>query len=68
MALTVHAGLALVTLAEEVDWPAILRGSRVERHVIRSLSPRAVLIEPEAVDRLVAWLQKNGYMPRVVAA
>jgi hypothetical protein len=66
MAFTVHHGLALATVAEDTDWPAILRAGSLAQHVIHEISPRAVLIEPEAVDRLVTWLQKNGQLPKVV--
>ncbi len=64
--MAVGSGLALVTVAEDTAWPAILRAGSLAKHVIREISPRAVLIEPEAVDRLVAWLQKNGQLPKVV--
>lgn len=66
MAITVHSHLALVTLAEDVSWQEILRGSGVARHVVRVLSPQAVVLEPEAVDELVRWLRRGGYLPKVV--
>ena len=66
MAVTVHNHLALVTLGEEVSWEEILRGSGVARHVVRALSPRAVILEPEAVEPLVTWLRRSGYLPKVV--
>jgi hypothetical protein len=66
MAITVHDHLALVTLAEDVSWEEILRGSGIARHVVRALSPRAVILEPEAVDTLLTWLRRSGYLPKVV--
>ena len=67
MALTLHDKLALVTLAEEVEWDEILKGSTLARHVVKAISPRAVIVEPAAVEPLIAWLKKRGFMPKVVA-
>jgi hypothetical protein len=66
MAVTVHDHLALVVLAEDVSWEEILRGSGIARHVVRMLSPRAVVLEPQSVDALLTWLRRNGYLPKVV--
>lgn len=66
MAIMVHTHLALVTLAEEVSWEEILRGSGVARHVVRVLSPQAVILEPAGVDDLVRWLRRSGYLPKVM--
>ncbi len=65
MALTLHDGLALVTLAEDVPWETILKGSKIARHVVKVVSPQAIVLEPEAVDPLVTWLRRNGYLPKV---
>jgi hypothetical protein len=66
MAVTVHDHLALVTLAEDVSWEEILRGSGVARHVVRALSSRAIVVEPAAVEALLNWLRRSGYLPKVV--
>lgn len=67
MASTLHNNLALVTLAEDVVWDEILKGSKLARHVLKTISPRAIVIEPVAVEPLIAWLKKHGYLPKVVA-
>lgn len=65
MAITVHDHLALVTLAEDVAWEEILRGSGMARQVVCVLSPQAVLVEPAAVEDLLRWLRRSGYLPKV---
>lgn len=67
MAVKLHSHLALVLLAEEVSWEQIRRGSGIAEQVLKELSPRAAIVEPEAVDALVRWLQRNGFMPQVVS-
>jgi hypothetical protein len=67
MALTLHDKLALVTLGEEVFWDEVLKGSPLAKHVVKTISPRAIVVEPAAVDALVVWLKKRGYLPKVVA-
>ena len=66
MPLTLHDHLALVTLTEEVAWDEILRGSGVAEQVVRILSPQAVVLEPGAVEPLLRWLRRHGYLPKVM--
>ncbi len=66
MSLTIHDKLALITVSEDALWEEILRGSGLTRHIVKELSSRAVIVEPQAVDPLVSWLKKAGYMPKVV--
>ena len=66
MSLTVHDKLALVTVADDVRWEEIAGRSEVGRHVLCELSPRAVVVEPAAVPALIAWLERAGYLPKVI--
>ncbi len=67
MALTLHLKLALLTVAEDAAWEDLLRQARLKRHIVRVLSPRAVLLEASAVEPLLKVLLKNGHLPRVVS-
>lgn len=64
--LTLHDKLALLTVAQDALWEELLQQSRLERHLVKVISPRAVLIEPSAVEPLLKTLRKNGHLPRVV--
>jgi len=66
MPLIIHDKLALITVAEDALWQEVLRGSGLTRHIVKALSPRAVIVEPQAVDPLVTWLRRAGYLPKVV--
>jgi hypothetical protein len=66
MSFTIHDKLALVVVAEDAAWEEILRGCDLARHVVKMLSPRAIVIEPQAVDPLVSWLRRHGYLPKVI--
>jgi hypothetical protein len=36
--------------------------------IVRRLSPRAVIVDPETADGLVQRMQRKGYTPRVMGA
>lgn len=65
--LTLHDKLALLTVAEDAAWQELLAQSRLERHLVKVISPRAVLLEAQAVEPLLKTLRKNGLLPRVVS-
>jgi len=66
MSLTLHDKLALITVAADVSWEDILQRSRLQRHLVKPISSRAALLEPNAVEPLLTWLRKNGHLPKVV--
>lgn len=66
MPLTLHDKLALLTVAEDAAWEELLRQSRLQRHLVQVISPRAVLLEAQAVEPLLKTLLKNGHLPRVL--
>ncbi len=67
MPLTLHDKLTLITVAEDALWEELLQQSRLQSRLIKIISPRAVLLEPVAVEPLLKTLRKNGYLPRVIS-
>ena len=67
MSLTLHDKLALLTVAQDAMWEELLAQSRLQTHLVKVLSPRAVLLEASAVEPLLKTLRKNGHLPRVVS-
>lgn len=65
MALTLHDKLALLTVSEDAAWEDLLRQSKLQRHLVHVISPRAVLLEAQAVEPLLKALRKNGFLPKV---
>ena len=64
--LTLHDKLALLTVTQDAAWEELLIQSRLQKHLVKVISPRAVLLEPVAVEPLLKTLKKNGLLPRVV--
>ena len=67
MSLTLHDKLALLTVTEDALWEELLAQSRLQMHLIKVISPRAILLEAEAVEPMLKSLRKNGHLPRVVS-
>ena len=65
--LTLHDKLALLCVTEDALWEELLAQSRLERHLVKVISPRAILVEPQAVEPLLKTLRKNGHLPRVLS-
>ena len=66
MPFTLHDKLALLTVSEDALWEELLQQSRLQAHLVKIISSRAVLLEPVAVEPLLKTLRKNGHLPRVV--
>ncbi len=66
MSLTLHDKLALLTVAEDALWEELIQQSRLQSHLIKVISPRAVVLETSAVEPMLKALRKNGHLPRVV--
>jgi len=60
-----YNNLAVLELADDYALQEVLACTSLGDHIVYQFSPRLVVIEPEAVDTLVAELQKKGYTPRV---
>src|SRR5436190_758871 len=48
MAVTVHQGLALVTVADDAAWPEILRAGGLAKHVIHEITSAVAAVLEEA--------------------
>jgi hypothetical protein len=60
-----HQNVALIECAEDVALEELLAATPLAVHVIRKLSPRAVLVDPEYVDAIVQVMIQKGYTPRI---
>ena len=67
MPLTLHDKLALLTVTQDATWEELLAQSRLQSHLVKIISPRAVLLDVSAVEPLLKTLRKNGHLPRVVS-
>ena len=67
MSYTLHDKLALLTVADDAAWEELLAQSRLQTHLVKIVSPRAVLLDASAVEPLLKTLRKNGHLPRVVS-
>jgi hypothetical protein len=62
---TLHQNVALIECADEVILEELMAATPLPVHVIRQLSPRVVLVDPEYLDSVVEVMLRKGYTPRV---
>ena len=67
MSFTLHDKLALLTVTQDAAWEDLLKQSQLQTHLVKIVSPRAVLLDAKAVEPLLKTLRKNGHLPRVVS-
>ncbi len=60
-----YESLTLLQLADDYALRELLSSTSLGQHVIYQISPRAVVVKAEAVDRLVNELIAKGYTPGV---
>jgi hypothetical protein len=60
-----HQHVALIECADDVALDELLAATPLAVHVIRKLSPRAVLVDPEYIDAVVQVMLQKGYTPRI---
>jgi hypothetical protein len=62
---TLHQNVALIECADDLALEELLAATPLPAHVIRQLSPRVVLVDPEYVDAVIQAMAQKGYTPRV---
>lgn len=63
--LHIYDDITLIELADDYALQELLGNTSLREHMIYQFSPRLVAIRPEAVDRLIGEMEKQGYMPRI---
>ena len=59
-----YEGLTVIELADDYALAELRAASSLDRHLVVELSPRLVIVRDDAVDALVAELEKAGYRPK----
>lgn len=60
-----HQNVALIECAEEILLDELMAATPLPLHVIRQLSPRAVIVDPEYLDAILQAMVRKGYTPRI---
>ncbi len=63
--LHLYHNITLIELADEYILKELLTSALLCENLVYQFSPRLIAIRPEAVDDLVAEMEKRGYMPHV---
>ena len=62
---TLHQNVALIECADDVALEELMAATPLPAHVIRQLSPRVVIVDPEYLDTVLQAMMQKGYTPRV---
>ncbi len=62
---TLHQNAVLIECADDVALEELLAATPLAAHVVRQLSPRVVLVDPEYLDTVVQAMLQKGYTPRI---
>ena len=62
---TLHQNVALIECADDLALEELVAATPLPVHVIRQLSPRAVLVDPEYLEVVIQAMVRKGYTPRV---
>jgi hypothetical protein len=65
---TIHENAVLIECADDLALEELAAAVDLEAWVVRRLSPRAVMIDPEGVDTLMQRMRRKGYTPRITPA
>lgn len=63
---TVHENVVLIECEDELALDELKAAVDLASCVVKQLSPRAVLVDPETADALIQRMQRKGYTPRVI--
>jgi hypothetical protein len=65
-ATTLHDGLTLIEVAEEIELTTLLADPRLGGFIVARLGPTEAVVLPEHTGPLLKALQKAGHTPAVV--
>jgi hypothetical protein len=60
-----HQHVALIECADDIALEELMAATPLPAHVIRRLSPRVVMVDPEYLDPVIQAMIQKGYTPRV---
>src|SRR5262249_5244269 len=60
-----HQKVALIECGDDVTLEELRGGTPLPAHVMRQLSPRAAIVDPEYLDQIIQAMVQKGYTPRV---
>jgi hypothetical protein len=60
-----HQNVALIECSEEIILDELTAVTPLAAHVIRQVSPRVVLVDPEYLESVVQAMTQKGYTPRI---
>jgi hypothetical protein len=63
--ITLHQNAALIECADDLALDELMAATPLPAHVIRQLSSRAVIVDPEYVEPVIQAMIQKGYTPRV---
>jgi len=63
---TVHENVVLIECEDDLALDELAAAVDLEAGIVKRLSKRAVIVDPEAVDALVQRMQRKGYTPRII--
>jgi hypothetical protein len=62
-----HQNAALIECADDIALEELMAATPLPAHLLRQVSPRAVIVDPEHLDRVIEAMIRKGYTPRVFA-
>jgi hypothetical protein len=63
---TIHENVVLIECEDDLAMEELAGAVELEPCIVRRLSPRAVIVDPEAADGLIQRMRRKGYTPRIV--
>jgi hypothetical protein len=63
--ITLHQNAALIECTDDLALEELMAATPLPAHVIRQLSPRAVIVDPEYLEPVIQAMIQKGYTPRV---
>ena len=60
-----HQHVALIECADDIALEELMAATPLPAHVIRQVSSRVVIVDPEYVDTVIQAMVQKGYTPRV---
>ena len=62
---TVHENVVLIECEDDLALEELAAAVDLEACVVKRLSPRAVIVDPEYLDAILQAMVRKGYTPRV---
>jgi hypothetical protein len=62
---TLHKNVALIECADDIALEELMAATPLPVHVIRQVSPRVVIVDPEYLDVVIQAMVQQGYTPRI---